>query len=246
MTSKGNAARALRHSRQSGEEGRDRDAGPPPRGRGRPRAPEKEEAILSATLAVMAERGYRGMTIPAVATAAGVGQPTNYHRFPSKFELALAALTSLPMVEAPPDTGSTRRDLVALVQERQGVIERLGLTILGAVLVEAVEHPELLERYQDQLIRPLANWIRVAIQRGIERGEVSADADLDVLVNLLNGTQVSQYLIGQPMPRDWAERVVDVLWASMEPSASPPRPAGRRRRASRTANGAQIEEQRDP
>ena len=218
MTSKGNAHQAHGHSRSDGEEGWERDSAPPRRRvRGRPRAPEKEEAILSAALAVMAERGYRGMTIPAVAEAAGVGKPTIYLRFPSKFELAMAALARLPVVEGPPDTGSTRRDLVALLQERQEVIERLGLSILGAVLVEEVEHPELLERYQDQLMRPLANGIHVTIQRGIERGEVRADADVDVLVNLLNGTHVSRYLVGEPMPGEWAERLVDVVWTSMEP-----------------------------
>ena len=164
----------------------------------------------------MAERGYRGMTIPAVAEAAGVGKPTIYLRFPSKFELAMAALTTLPVVEGPPDTGSTRSDLLALLRERQEAIERVGLSILGAVLVEEVEHPELLERYQDQLLHPVANSIRVALQRGIERGQVRADADLDVLVNLLYGAQLSQYLIGEPTPPDWAERVLDVLWASIE------------------------------
>jgi AcrR family transcriptional regulator len=255
MTSKGNVGRALEHSRAVGGAGMGGDSVPPRRAQGRPRAPEKEEAILAATLAVMAERGYRGMTIPAVAEAAGVGKPTIYLRFPSKFELAMAALATLPVVEGPRDTGSTRTDLLALLQERQDAIERLGFSIVGAVLVEEVGHPELLERFQDQLFRPLANSIRVAIRRGIERGEVRADADVDAVVNLLNGAQLSQHLVGEPMPRDWAERAVDVLWASMEPRTgrgdSPTGPsrrrATRRRRASGgAASGSEIQEHRDP
>ncbi len=165
----------------------------------------------------MAERGYRGMSIPAVAEAAGVGKPTIYLRFPSKFDLALAALASLPVVERAPDTGSPRTDLIALLQARREATEQMGLGIVGTVLAEEVEHPELLERFRVQLIGPMANALRAVLHRGIEQGEVSADADVDVVVDLLNGSPVSQYLVGGPMPADWAERLVDAVWPSLEP-----------------------------
>jgi AcrR family transcriptional regulator len=165
----------------------------------------------------MAERGYRGMTIPAVAQVAGVSKPTIYLRFPSKFDLALAALASLPMVDRAPDTGSARGDLVALLREMQEVIERTGLGILGTVLAEEVEHPELLERLRSQLVRPRAQSFGAAIQRGIERGEVRADADLEIVVNLLNGAYVTQYLSGGPAVRNWAERLADVVCGALEP-----------------------------
>jgi AcrR family transcriptional regulator len=172
---------------------------------------------LSAALAVMAERGYRGMSIPAVAEAAGVSKPTIYLRFPSKFDLALAALASLPLGDHAPDTGSTRGDLVALLREMQEVIERMGLGILGTVLAEEVEHPELLERLRNQLVRPRARSYGIIIERGIERGEVRADADIEVTVNLLNGAYITQHLAGGPILEDWAERLVDLVQGALEP-----------------------------
>jgi AcrR family transcriptional regulator len=165
----------------------------------------------------MAERGYRGMSIPAVAEAAGVSKPTIYLRFPSKFDLALAALASLPMVDHPPDTGSTRGDLVALLGEMQEVIERMGLGILGTVLAEEIEHPELIERLQSQLVRPRANSFGTVIQRGIARDEIRADADVEIAVNLLNGAYISQHLAGGQILEDWAERLVDLVLCSLEP-----------------------------
>jgi AcrR family transcriptional regulator len=165
----------------------------------------------------MAERGYQGMSIPAVAEAAGVGKPTIYLRFASKFDLALAALASLPVVDHPPDTGSVRGDLVALLRDRQEATEHMGFGIVGAVLVEEGEHPELLEPFRSQLIRPLANSVSTVLQRGIERKEVRADADIEVVANLLNGSPLSKHLLGGPIPRDWAERVVDAVWASLKP-----------------------------
>jgi AcrR family transcriptional regulator len=165
----------------------------------------------------MAERGYRGMSIPAVAEAAGVSKPTIYLRFASKFDLALAALASLPMVDHPPETGSTRGDLVALLREMQEVIERMGLGILGTVLAEEVEHPELIERLQSQLVRPRADSFGIVIQRGIERGEIRADADVEIAVNLLNGAYISQHLAGGPIVEDWAERLVDLVQIALAP-----------------------------
>jgi AcrR family transcriptional regulator len=46
------------------------------RGPGRPRDAGRDEAILSATLTILLERGYRALTIDGVAAAAGVGRPT--------------------------------------------------------------------------------------------------------------------------------------------------------------------------
>jgi AcrR family transcriptional regulator len=171
---------------------------------------------LSATLALMAERGYRGMSIPAVAEAAGVSKPTLYLRFPSKFDLALAALASLPIVDRAPDTGSTKGDLVALLREMQGVIEHTGLGILGTVLTEEVEHPELIERLRNQLVRPRARSYRTVIRRGIERGEIRDDVDVEIVVNLLNGAYITQHLAGGPILSDWAERLVDLVQRSLQ------------------------------
>jgi AcrR family transcriptional regulator len=166
----------------------------------------------------MAERGYRGMSIPAVAEAAGVSKPTLYLRFPSKFDLALAALASLPLTDRAPDTGSTRGDLVALLRDMQEVIERVGLGILGAVLAEEVEHPELMERFRSQLVGPRAHSYRTVIQRGIERGEIRADTDVEIVVNLLNGAYITQHMAGGPILADWAERLVDLVQVSLAPN----------------------------
>jgi AcrR family transcriptional regulator len=166
----------------------------------------------------MAERGYRGMSIPAVAEAAGVSKPTLYLRFPSKFDLALAALASLPLTDHAPDTGSTRGDLVALLRDTQEVIERVGLGILGAVFAEEVEHPELIEQFRGQLVRPRAQSYGTVIRRGIERGEIRGDVDVEIAVNLLNGAYVTQHLAGGPALDDWAERLVDLVQRSLQPS----------------------------
>ena len=66
-----------------------------PRLPGRPRDPEVDRAILSATLRLLGEQGYAGMSVDAVAAAAGVGKTTIYRRFATKADLATAAVASM-------------------------------------------------------------------------------------------------------------------------------------------------------
>jgi AcrR family transcriptional regulator len=61
----------------------------PPAPRGRPRDPRRDEAIYGAAIALVAEVGFDGMTLEAVATRAGVSKPTIYRRCPEgKAQLA--------------------------------------------------------------------------------------------------------------------------------------------------------------
>ena len=51
-----------------------------PTGNGRPLDPVVGEKILGAALELLAERGFRGATVRAVAARAGVGAPAIYRR----------------------------------------------------------------------------------------------------------------------------------------------------------------------
>ena len=89
------------------------------RGRGRPRSPEAHLAILTATLQLLGEQGFRGLTIEGVAERAGVGKTTIYRRWPSKTELVAEAIAQIRPPSAPPDSGSLEGDLGGLMREQQ-------------------------------------------------------------------------------------------------------------------------------
>jgi AcrR family transcriptional regulator len=67
-------------------------AGAPARGRGRPRAEDRTEAILTAASDLFEEVGYDQMTVQAIARRAGVGLATIYRRWPTKQALLAEAL----------------------------------------------------------------------------------------------------------------------------------------------------------
>ena len=78
---------------------------------GRPRDARVDAAVLDATRSLLAEKGYAGTTVEAIATRAGVGKATIYRRWPTREQLLLAVTTAdLPDVPTP-DTGDLREDL---------------------------------------------------------------------------------------------------------------------------------------
>ena len=80
---------------------------------GRPRDPSYDRAILDATLQILNDKGYAGLTIDGVAARTGVGRPTIYRRWSSKPALAIAALAESPGLSPVPDTGAVRDDLAS-------------------------------------------------------------------------------------------------------------------------------------
>lgn len=91
-----------------------------PRPRGRPRDPCKDEAILHAAMGLFLERGFSGVSMDAVAAAAGVSKPTVYARYPGKdalFRAALAGKCDQLMdadAFAPPAEGDVRQGLIRI------------------------------------------------------------------------------------------------------------------------------------
>src|SRR5687768_12726238 len=84
--------------------------------RGRRRSERSHEAIVRATQELLVERGYRQLTIEAIAARAGVGKQTIYRWWPSKGAVVLEAFLVLseggPEQDmALPDTGDLKADL---------------------------------------------------------------------------------------------------------------------------------------
>jgi AcrR family transcriptional regulator len=189
------------------------------RRRGRPRQHDVDERILSVTLKLLAQRGYARMSLEAVAAEAGVTKPTIYLRFPGKAALAQAALAALATSRrdtAPVDTGELRVDLIAHLRHFQrGVSRPYGVTLIGSVLAEEYETPELLALYRAHIVLPRREMLHAVLVRGREHGLIRPECDLDLAVNMLVGAFYAQYLEGRPFSEGWAEGLVDALLAGI-------------------------------
>jgi AcrR family transcriptional regulator len=87
------------------------------RGRGRPRSPELEERMLSASLEVLAENGFSGLTVEAICARAGVPKATFYRRWSAPIEAALDALKIYNRDVVLDDTGDLAADLYELMRK---------------------------------------------------------------------------------------------------------------------------------
>ncbi|MEW1870745.1 TetR/AcrR family transcriptional regulator [Streptomyces caelestis] len=138
-----------------------------------------ERAILDAALEQLSTVGWNGLTMEGVAAGAQTGKAAVYRRWPSKEDLVADALRAgLPRFDAAPDLGGVREDLLHLcLRARDAMFSQPGCA-LRSVIHECDTHQA--ERFHavifDGLVEPTIKMLRAVIERGIERGEVRADA----------------------------------------------------------------------
>ena len=182
------------------------------RGRaGRPRRAGLDQAILDAAVAEMSRAGFARMNMESVARRAGTTKTTVYARFPSKAALATAALEQMRLrTPREPPSGDVRQDLIReLTLFRDGALRPYGMTMLGVVLAEEHETPELLELFRRHVIAPRRENLRRILRAGRETGQISERADLELGITMMVGSLYSAYTAGRPPGRDWPRKVVD-------------------------------------
>jgi len=178
---------------------------------GRPRSAAVHQALIDATLDLLAEVGYRGLTMEAVSQRAGASKATVYRRWPSKVELVIDALsTNAARRVSEPDTGSVREDLLVLMHGLFRFLAEPLATSFPSLLAEAYRYPELGEAFRTGFVSKRRAVIRTVVERGVRRGELRADADIDLVVDNGAAHLFYRFLIsGEPMDPELPERIVD-------------------------------------
>ena len=182
--------------------------------RGRPRSEEADRAILRAATELLAERGLHGLSIEEVASRAGVAKTTIYRRWHSRGTLALDAfLTEFKALQPLPDTGILRDDLLAALRAWVRAVTRTSAgRILAGLIAEAQHDPELADAWRARVVEPLRAQHRIMLRRAIDRGQLPADTDTEVALDLLYGAGYHRLLNGhQPLNDAFARTVVEVI-----------------------------------
>jgi AcrR family transcriptional regulator len=182
--------------------------------RGRPRSEEADRAILRAATELLAERGLHGLSIEEVASRAGVAKTTIYRRWNSRGTLALDAfLAEFKALQPLPDTGILRDDLLAALRAWVRAVTRTSAgRILAGLIAEAQHDPELADAWRARVVEPLRAQHRIMLRRPIDRGQLSADTDTEVALDLLYGAAYHRLLNGhQPLNDTFARNVVEVI-----------------------------------
>jgi AcrR family transcriptional regulator len=185
-----------------------------PRPPGRPRSERAEKAIIEATLDLLIEEaGVAGVTIEAVAARAGVGKTTIYRRWANKEALIVDALATLK-APVPPLAGVTARDdLIALTQAIRPPGDRR-FDCVWNILGGAAKHPELVRKFQQDVLEPRREVFRGVLRRGVASGEFRGDLDIEVAEAIILGAMTLRARSldrDRAMPEDFAPRLIDTV-----------------------------------
>lgn len=183
---------------------------------GRKRDHTRDPQILDATLDVLAETGYDGMTLDQVATRAKAGKATLYRRWPSKADLVVDAVVCMKKEDltpsALPDTGTLRGDLLAMIRPPSIQDTERRLRIMAGVISMISKQPELREAIQAAMVEPRAAANRFLLRRAIDRGEIRPDCDVECLALVSASMVFYRTMIQQlPVDRDFLVRIIDEI-----------------------------------
>lgn len=198
----------------------------PARRPGRPRSEQAHEAILNAVIELLSEHGLKELTIEAVASRAGVGKTTIYRRWDTKHELVAEALSRLRPPGAPSDRGSLLDDLAALVALQRERLDASALPrALPRLLGEAIDDTEFHAEIVARAVQPIRNILTEIVRRGIERGELRPDLDVEAMVDVLHAAPIYRLLMGggsMDAVSDVPQRIVPLLLQGVSSSSGGP------------------------
>lgn len=170
--------------------------------------------ILEAARSLTAEAGFAALTIEAIAARAGVGKQTIYRWWPSKgavlFDAMLAANSDPENLGALPDTGDLMRDLRTVLRAVVADLadpgtDRLYRAVAAEIQTDESLGGELIRR----LLGPSMQATAARLQAARDSGAVTADADIEITVELLFGPVFHRWLLRTGDLDDaYADRVV--------------------------------------
>ncbi|MFD0905241.1 TetR/AcrR family transcriptional regulator [Actinomadura sediminis] len=186
------------------------------------RSERSRRAILDATRALISEVGYAKTSIEAIAARAGVGKQTIYRWWPSKGAVifdSFLALSEGAGGTALPDTGDLEADLKTVLRataaefadpEFEAPIRALG--------TEIINDPELAAQYREKLAGPVDEAKKARLRSGQEAGQLAADADLDLVLEMLYAPLAQRWLYRSgPLTPEYADALVEATLRAFRP-----------------------------
>lgn len=188
--------------------------------RGRPRSLVSEQAILNATLRILSTEGYAALTLDRVAAEARASKATIYRRWKTKEHLVLAVFSQLPPV-VPEEGRNLEEELLLLFSQSARFMQDSPLkSVLPSLAAECVRNPALssaLILVNEQRRAPP----RLVLQRAIRRGELPADTDIELAIDVIQGAvAIRLYFLLDTLSETWIRRLVRLVIAGLRAQKS--------------------------
>lgn len=171
----------------------------------------RREAICDAAFELLGELGYDQMSMDAVAARARASKATIYRAWPAKPDLVMDAVVHhFGWAPEPPDTGTLRGDLVALMTTACHVAMSKDGAVLTGLASAAARNPELARTLHECVYEMKHGVYETIITRATARGELPAGADPALLHEVLHALVASRTIMADaPLDGDYVVHVVD-------------------------------------
>jgi AcrR family transcriptional regulator len=161
---------------------------------------------------LLAARGFVALNYDELASKARCSKATIYRRWSSKGHLAVAALAELPDPPPTPDRGNLRKELIELLGGIIAVFTASpAITIMESLIGERARNPELVELL-NAAFNTRRQGLAEVLQRGVDRGELSGETDIELMMDLIVGPILCRFLFtGAPVGQEFLEALVELV-----------------------------------
>ncbi len=164
--------------------------------KGRPRNAATEKAILTASYDLLLETGFGAVTVEKIAERAKVSKATIYKWWPNKAAVVMDGFLSAAMSRLPvPDTGSVIEDIVIQVTNLARFLTSREGKVINELIAEGQFDSKLAEEYRLRYFNPRRLDSRHILERGVQRGELKQDVDLEICIDLIYGPLFYRLLV---------------------------------------------------
>jgi len=190
-----------------------------PRGRPVGVSAVARERILDAVQAVLEEKTFQDLTMEEVARRAGVGKPTLYKWWPSKAALVLdlfqqRLVAPLNVPEELTTEEKIRAQALGAICLLSGFLGKVSREIIAA----GQSDPDVLRQYREIYLSGRRAITREWIEAAKAKGEMRANADPELLMDMLYGTIYYRLLMDhQPLDAEFGTKLVDDVLALTRP-----------------------------
>jgi AcrR family transcriptional regulator len=196
---------------------------------GRPRCERARRAILSSTLKFLEAKanGFADLTIERVAEEAGVGKATVYRWWPNKAALVADVFAgSVTQKLHFPDTGSVGRDMSQQMQQLVRILRSRRGHILSVILGAGQSDATLIRAFRERFLKPRRAEAYTTLRRGMVRGELPPDLDLDLVLDALYGPIYMRFLVGHDaLSAEFVDRLCELVLNRASSPAPGPAPS---------------------
>lgn len=157
----------------------------------RARSIEAHEKVLNAALNLFAERGIETTSMDAIAHSSGVSKATIYNHWADKEALLMEVMLMVNGLDREPediDTGDVQRDLtIVLTRKPPDRFESARNRMTPSLIAYSAIHLEFGKAWRHRVMEPPRQCLKSVLRRGISRGQLPGDLDMEAAMALLLG-----------------------------------------------------------